>query len=191
MVTHAAGGCRKHMEVSEESKSAQERKSQLKYLPSPEAQMVKHLPAMWEARVWSLSWEDPLEKKRATYSSTVAWKILWTEEPGRLRSMGSQRVRHNLVTNTVSPEKGTIRSWEHGANNFSSPYLVHRPPPKPRRGQRQPARRENRHTGQRGKQMTTKWLAHHLWLSWSRPELGRGEAPIWLKVIYFYYYWLY
>ena len=46
MVTHAAGGCRKHMEVSEESKSAQERKSQLKYLPSPEAQMVKHLPAM-------------------------------------------------------------------------------------------------------------------------------------------------
>ena len=59
------------------------------------AQVVKHLPAMWETRVQSLGWEDPLEKEMATHSSTVAWKIPWTEEPGGLQSMGSQRVRHN------------------------------------------------------------------------------------------------
>ena len=51
--------------------------------------MVKCLPAMWETRVQSLGWEDPLEKEMATYSSTLAWKIPWTEEPGRLQSMGS------------------------------------------------------------------------------------------------------
>ena len=50
--------------------------------------MVKHLPAMWETRVWSLGWEDPLEKQTATHSSTLAWKIPWTEEPGRSQSLG-------------------------------------------------------------------------------------------------------
>ena len=59
------------------------------------AQMVKRLPAMQETRVRSLGWEDTLEKEMATHSSTLAWKIPWTEEPGRLQSMGSQRVRHN------------------------------------------------------------------------------------------------
>ena len=59
------------------------------------AEMVKRLPAMWETRVQSLGWEDPLQKEMATHSSTLAWKIPWTEEPGRLQSMGSQRVRHN------------------------------------------------------------------------------------------------
>ena len=59
------------------------------------AQMVKHLPAMWEAQVRSLGQEDPLEKEVTTQSSTLAWKIPWTEEPCRLRSMGSQRVRHD------------------------------------------------------------------------------------------------
>ena len=59
------------------------------------AQMVKHLPTMRETRVQSLSWEDPLEKEMATHSSTLAWKIPWTEEPGRLQSMGSQRVGHD------------------------------------------------------------------------------------------------
>ena len=48
------------------------------------AQMVKHLPAMQETQVQSLGWEDPLEKEMATHSSTLAWKILWTEEPGGL-----------------------------------------------------------------------------------------------------------
>ena len=59
------------------------------------AQMVKRLPAVQETRVQSLGWEDPLEKEMATHSSILAWKIPWTEEPGRLQSMGSQRVRHD------------------------------------------------------------------------------------------------
>ena len=54
--------------------------------------MVKRLPAMWEPRVRSLGWDDPLEKKMAIHSSTLAWKIPWTEEPGRLQSMGLLRV---------------------------------------------------------------------------------------------------
>ena len=54
------------------------------------AQMVKHLPAMQETRVQSLGWEDHLEKEMATHSSTLACKIPWTEEPGRLQSMGLQ-----------------------------------------------------------------------------------------------------
>ena len=57
------------------------------------AQTVKHLPTMQETQVQSLGQEDPLEKEMAAHSSTLAWKILWTEERGRLQSMGSQRVR--------------------------------------------------------------------------------------------------
>ena len=59
------------------------------------AQRLKRLPAMRETWVWSLSLEDPLEKEMAAHSSILAWRIPWTEEPGRLQSMGSQRVRHN------------------------------------------------------------------------------------------------
>ena len=59
------------------------------------AQRLKRLPAMWEIWVRSLGWEDPLEKETATHSSILAWRIPWTEEPGRLWSVGSQRVRHN------------------------------------------------------------------------------------------------
>ena len=59
------------------------------------AQMVKRLSTMWEAWVRSLGREDPLEKEMATHSSTIAWKMPWTEESGRLESMGSQRVGHN------------------------------------------------------------------------------------------------
>ena len=59
------------------------------------AQMVKRLSTMQETRVRSLGQEDSLEKEMATHSSTLAWKILWTEEPGRLQSMGSQRVGHD------------------------------------------------------------------------------------------------
>ena len=57
--------------------------------------MVKRLSAMLETRVQSLGREDPLEKEMATHSSFLAWKIPWTEEPGRLQSMGSQRVEHD------------------------------------------------------------------------------------------------
>ena len=56
------------------------------------AQKLKHLPVMQETWVRSLGREDPLEKEMAILSSTIAWKIPWTEEPGRLQSMGSQRV---------------------------------------------------------------------------------------------------
>ena len=56
------------------------------------AQTVKNLPAMWETRVLSLGREDPLEKGMAMHSRILAWRIPWTEEPGRLWSMGSQRV---------------------------------------------------------------------------------------------------
>ena len=59
------------------------------------AQRLKHLPAMQETEVRSLGWEDPLEKEMAIHSSTVAWKIPWTEEPGTLQSMGLQRVGHD------------------------------------------------------------------------------------------------
>ena len=59
------------------------------------AQTVKRLSAMRETQVQSLGREDPLEKHMATHSSTLAWKIPWTEEPGGLQSMGSQRVRHD------------------------------------------------------------------------------------------------
>ena len=55
-------------------------------------QMIKTIPAMWETWVQSLGWEDPPEKEVATHSSTLAWKISWTEEPGRLQSMESLRV---------------------------------------------------------------------------------------------------
>ena len=58
------------------------------------AQMVMSLPAVWDNQVQSLGREDPLEKEMATDSSILAWKIPWTEEPGRLQSMGLQRVRH-------------------------------------------------------------------------------------------------
>ena len=59
------------------------------------AQRVKCLPAMWETQVQSLGLEDLLEKKMATHSGILAWKIPWTEKPSRLQSMGSQRVGHN------------------------------------------------------------------------------------------------
>ena len=58
------------------------------YLTSLVAQMVKHLSTIWETLVQSLGWEDPLEKEMAIHSSTIAWKIPWTEEPGRLQSIG-------------------------------------------------------------------------------------------------------
>ena len=62
----------------------------------PVVQMVKNLPAIKETRVRSLDREDALEKEMATHSSTLAWRIPWTEEPGRLQSTGSQRVRTRL-----------------------------------------------------------------------------------------------
>ena len=85
------------------------------FCPSLVAQTVKPLSTMWETWVRSLGREDPLEKEMATHSSILAWKIPWTEEPGRLHSMGSQRVEHNWATslflNNTSqfPNPRTIR----------------------------------------------------------------------------------
>ena len=66
-----------------------------KYRASLVAQTIKHLPATRKTQVQSRGWEDPLEREMATHSSTIAWKILWKEEPDRLPSMGSQRVGHD------------------------------------------------------------------------------------------------
>ena len=65
------------------------------------AQTVKCLSAMQETRVRSLGWEDPLEKEMAAHSSILAWKLSWTEEPGRLLSTGSQRVGHDWATSLI------------------------------------------------------------------------------------------
>ena len=62
------------------------------------AQTVKNMPAMQETRVQSLGWADPLENGMATHSSTLAWRIPWTEEPGRLQSMGLQESDMTEVT---------------------------------------------------------------------------------------------
>ena len=64
------------------------------------AQLVKSLSAVQQNWVWSLCWEDPLEKEKATHSSILAWRIPWTEEVGGLLSMGLRRVGHDWVTNT-------------------------------------------------------------------------------------------
>ena len=75
------------------------------------AQMVKHLSTMRETRVRSLGQEDLLEKEMAIHSSTIAWKIPWTEEFGRLQSMGSQRVRHDWATSLTQTLNNWGRHW--------------------------------------------------------------------------------
>ena len=64
--------------------------------------MIKNLPAMQETRFRSLGQEDPLEKRMATHSSILAWRIPWTEEPGSLQSTGSKTVEHNRATNACT-----------------------------------------------------------------------------------------
>ena len=76
------------------------------------AQIVKNPPAMQKAWVRSLGREDPLEKGMVTHSSILAWRILWTEDPGGLQSMGSKRVRQNLATKPP-PSKDSGLSHTH------------------------------------------------------------------------------
>ena len=66
----------------------------MSHMGFPGSSAVKNLPAMQETWVCSLGQEDPLGEEIATYSTILAWRILWTEEPGRLQSIGWQRVRH-------------------------------------------------------------------------------------------------
>ena len=79
--------------------------------------MVKNLPAMQDTWVQSLGWEDPLEKGMATRSSILAWRIPWTEEPGGLQSMWSQRVGHDRATNIF-----TLEYMDLGAGTYGVTY---------------------------------------------------------------------
>ena len=86
--------------------------------------MIKNLPAMWETWVWSLGWEDPLEKEMATHSSILAWRIPWTEEPGRLWYKGSQRIRHDWETFTSLPwKKMLLQSCFYFLSSFLLPFF--------------------------------------------------------------------
>ena len=76
------------------------------------AQTVKRLSATHKTQVQSLGWEDPLEKEMAAHSSILAWKIPWITEPGRLPSMGSQRVRHNWATSLSFFQNLVLRTQE-------------------------------------------------------------------------------
>ena len=69
---------------------------------SPMDQAVKNPPAMQETRVWSLGWEDPLEKEMATHSSIIVWRILWTEEPGGPQSLGHKESDIHIIHKSKS-----------------------------------------------------------------------------------------
>ena len=83
------------------------------------AQLVKNPPAAQETWIRSLGWEGPLDKGKATHSGILGWKIPWAGEPGKLQSMGSQRVRHDWVTNTHTENSDkektdfTLSSWSY------------------------------------------------------------------------------
>jgi len=82
------------------------------------AQLVKNPPALWETWVWSLGWEDPLEKGKGTHSSILAWRTPWT-----VLSMGSQRVRHSWVTFTHLKFYYSLCSWDY-IPLFISPFHI-------------------------------------------------------------------
>ena len=92
------------------------------------AQLVKNLPAMQETWVQSLGWEDPLEKGTAAHSSILAWRIPWTEEAGGLRSRGSQKVRHNWVTNTHTYTHTHIHTYSGNIIEKSIEFRAIEPP---------------------------------------------------------------
>ena len=87
------------------------------------AQGLKHLPPMQKTRVRSLGWEDPLEKEIVTHSSILAWRIPWTEEPGRLQSTGSQRVGHDWATSPHFKSSGETRCLNTWVWVISAPTL--------------------------------------------------------------------
>ena len=78
------------------------------------AQTVKNLPAMWETWIRSLGWEDLLEEGMTTRSNILAWRIPWTEEPGRLQSLGSQRVRQDQALSGLKPRTYEELDWKNG-----------------------------------------------------------------------------
>ena len=88
------------------------------------AQMVKNLPVVQETLVWFLGQEDPLEKGMTIHSSILASRIPWTEEPGRLQFMGSQRVRHDWATNTTTTSKEKRLSIRNANQRSHRPRLL-------------------------------------------------------------------
>ena len=78
--------------------------------------MVKNLSAMQETQVHSLGWDNPLEEEMASHSSILAWRSPWTEEPRGLWSMGSQRVRHDSVTNALTRNEAVTILFTHVAS---------------------------------------------------------------------------
>ena len=84
--------------------------------------MVKNLSAVQETLVWFLGWEDALEKEMATHSSILAWRIPWTEEPGGLQSMGSKRVGHDWVTNTLTQYHLSFRTLQLHSVGFTESF---------------------------------------------------------------------
>ena len=92
-------------------------------------QMVKNPSAMQETRVQSLGREDPLEKGMATHSSILAWRIPWTEEPGGLRSMGSQGVEQVAWTEQLSLFHSHTISWSSQESQLSPPGYASTPLP--------------------------------------------------------------
>ena len=89
------------------------------------AQMVKHLSTMWETWVRALGWEDPLEKEMAIHSRTIAWRIPWTEEPGRLQSTGLQRVGHDWTT-SLTHSMNMFLCCSLNSSTLSWPHCVHK-----------------------------------------------------------------
>ena len=122
--------------------------------------MVKNLPTVQETWVQSPGWEDPLEKRMATHSSTFAWRIPWTEEPGGLQSMGLQRVRHDWVTFTFREESKEI-PW-HFQLHVDRAALAHR------QSLRQPKE------GAVGSQTNTQWSG---W-NWRKGSVQRSHGVL-------------
>ena len=111
------------------------------------AQRLKSLPPMQETRVWSLGWEDPLEKETAIHSSILAWRIPWMEKPSRLQSMGSQsRTRLSDFTSTSPNQQSKIV----GSVCLSGIIRIWRRLPS--------QRNEKEHTCQMQKYFPSKWL---------------------------------
>ena len=93
-------------------------------IPWIKRSLAKNLPAMQETQLWSLNQGDPLEKWMATHSSIPAWRISWTEEPDGLQYMGSQRVKHEWVTNTLLSTLKKIKSLVWITSNYSTVNVI-------------------------------------------------------------------
>ena len=140
------------------------------YRTSLVAQMVKCLPTVQENRVQSVSREDLLEKEMVTHSSILAWKIPWAEEPGRLQSMGLQRVGHDWAT---SLSLSRVRSsWGGGAAHYKAAPVI--------RASDQMVNRTFIHPGWVSKDALPSPVSHHTGLSPSLFQL------LWSKTLFLF-----